>query len=88
MAEQGLIKEESKFISIALPGALLLIAIISAILVSHTVHLTRKAVGELQTLEKQRNELDVEWSQLLLEQSTLGSFREIENLSRTWKKLL
>jgi len=71
-----------KLVHFALPGVLLLVMLISAVLVSHTVHLTRKAVGELQALEKQRNALDVEWSQLLLEQSTLGSFREIENKAK------
>lgn len=71
-----------KLIRFALPGVLLLVMLISAVLVSHTVHLNRKAVGELQSLEKQRNALDVEWSQLLLEQSTLGSFREIENKAK------
>jgi len=52
------------------------------------VHKTRKAVGELQALEKQRNALDVEWSQLLLEQSTLGSFIEIENKAKGELKML
>ena len=82
VAAQKPTKTLPKLIRFVLPGVLLLVMLISAVLVSHTVHLTRKAVGELQAMEKQRNALDVEWSQLLLEQSTLGSFREIENKAK------
>jgi cell division protein FtsL len=82
VAVQGSTETISKLYSFVLPGLLLLVMLMSAILVSHTVHLTRTAVGELQKFEKQRNALDVEWSQLLLEQSTLGSFIEIENKAK------
>lgn len=62
-----------------MPFVLVVVLIVSAVATSYSVHLTRKAVGELQTLEQQRDHLYEEWSRLLLEQSTLGSFVEIEN---------
>lgn len=62
-----------------MPFVLAVIVIVSAVATSYSVHLTRKAVGHLQTLEQQRDHLYEEWSRLLLEQSTLGSFVEIEN---------
>jgi cell division protein FtsL len=62
-----------------MPFALVVILIVSAVATSYSVHLTRKAVGKLQALEQQRDHLYEEWSRLLLEQSTLGSFVEIEN---------
>ena len=36
-------------------------------------HLTRQAHGELRDLERQRDQLQVEWSRLLLERGTLAS---------------
>lgn len=66
------------FIKWITPLMLLIAVIVNAIWVSHTVHKTRKTVSELQSLERKRQQLDVEWSQLLLEQSTLGSYAEVE----------
>lgn len=62
-----------------MPLLLAVFLVMSAMATSYSVHKTRKAVGELQALEKQRDHLYEEWSRLLLEQSTLGSFVVIEN---------
>ena len=37
---------------------------------------------ELQTLNKTKEELRIEWSQLLLEQGTLGSELRVEKIAR------
>ena len=58
---------------------MVLILLSSSVLVSYSVHLCRRAVGELQALDTQRDKLDVVWSKLLLEHSTLGSLNKIEN---------
>ncbi len=62
-----------------MPLVLALFLVASAIASAYSVHMTRKAVGDLQALEKQRGRLYEDWSRLLLEQSTLGSFVEIES---------
>ena len=58
---------------------MVLVLLGSSVLVSFSVHLCRRAVGELQALDIQRDKLDVVWSKLLLEHSTLGSLNEVEN---------
>ena len=88
MKKQEAIEAKSPLFGFLAPAVLMVVMLVSAVLVSHTVHKTRKAVGALQALEKQRNYLDVEWSQLLLEQSTLGSFIEIENKAKGELKML
>ena len=60
---------------------LLAITTSSATGVIYTTHKNRYLLNELQQLEKQRNELQVEWGQLLLEQSSLVSGGRIENLA-------
>lgn len=46
-------------------------------------HQARKLFVEIQTLEKVRDELNEEWSRLLLEQSTWATDVRIEMLSRS-----
>ena len=46
-------------------------------------HQARKLFVEIQTLEKVRDELNEEWSRLLLEQSTWATDVRIELLSRS-----
>ena len=60
---------------------LLAITTSSATGVIYTTHKYRYLLNELQQLERQRNELQVEWGQLLLEQSSLVSQGRIENLA-------
>lgn len=46
-------------------------------------HQARKLFVEIQSLEKARDELNEEWSRLLLEQSTWATDVRIEMLSRS-----
>lgn len=57
----------------------LLVCVVSAGLsVVLTTHQNRFAFSELQELKDQANELDTEWGQLLIEQSTFGVEGRIE----------
>lgn len=51
--------------------------------VIYTTYKSRHLLNELQQLERQRNTLQVEWGQLLLEQSSLVSQGRIENMAIT-----
>lgn len=64
--------------SSALLHALLVSLLISGLMVVKTTHENRFAFNELQVLREEANQLDVEWGQLLLEQSTFGLDGRIE----------
>lgn len=51
---------------------------ISGTSVIYTTHQSRNLFDELQGLQDQRNELEVQWGQLLIEQSTFGVEGRIE----------
>jgi cell division protein FtsL len=53
----------------------------SAIGVIWSTHKSRHLLNDLQQLEQQRNDLQVQWGQLLLEQSSLVSQGRIENMA-------
>lgn len=53
----------------------------SATAVVYSTHRNRQLLNALQELEQERNGLQVEWGQLLLEQSSLVSQGRIENLA-------
>ena len=57
----------------------------SALGVVYAKYQTRKLFVELQTLQKIRDEMNVEWGQLQLEQSTWGTNARVEGIAR--KKL-
>lgn len=57
--------------SFALFGALSLV-LLAGLSVVATTHENRFAFNELQELREQANRLEVEWGQLLIEQSTFG----------------
>ncbi len=61
--------------------ALLVVTTGSATSVIYSTHKSRHLLNELQQLERERNGLQVEWGQLLLEQSSLVSQGRIENLA-------
>ena len=61
--------------------ALLMVTTGSATGVIYSTHKSRHLLNDLQQLEQRRNELQVEWGQLLLEQSSLVSQGRIENLA-------
>ena len=64
--------------SSALLYALLVLVLFSGLMVVKTTHENRFAFNKLQVLREEANQLDVEWGQLLLEQSTFGLGGRIE----------
>ncbi|PCJ20221.1 MAG: cell division protein FtsL [Gammaproteobacteria bacterium] len=60
---------------------LVAVNITSATGVSYCVHLSRNIVAELQALKQESNALEVEWGQLLLEQSAWGSYLRVEKIA-------
>lgn len=58
-----------------------LLVVISAIAIVLSQHHYRGLVTELQGLHVERDELDVEWGQLLLEQSTWATPSRIERFA-------
>lgn len=60
-------------------GALLaVLVLVSALAVVYAKHESRKLFVELQNLETERDDMDVEWGQLQLEQSTLTTHGRVE----------
>lgn len=64
---------------------LVLLVIISAFSVIYFTHMNRQTTSELEVLLTQRDELDIEWRNLLLEQNSLSEHSAIE--SKAGKKL-
>lgn len=56
--------------------------IVSALGVVYSTHYSRKLFVELTELKQTRDELNVEWGQLQLEQSTWATQGRIEELAR------
>lgn len=61
---------------------LLIITFVSAISVVYVKHYNRKLFVELQQLEKQRDDMEVEWGKLQLEQNTWATHARIERIAR------
>ena len=61
---------------------LLLILLVCALSVVASNHRARKVFSELETGQKRMRDLDVEWGQLQLEQSTLAAHVRIERSAR------
>jgi cell division protein FtsL len=70
---------EKRTVEIWLLGALVLG---SALGVVYSKHLYRSRHIQLQQLQNTRDKLHVEWTQLLLEQGTLGSDVQVEKIAR------
>lgn len=64
-------------------GLLALAGFASAIGVVYAKHESRKLFMELQALQATRDEMNVEWGQLQLEQSTLATHARIDTEART-----
>jgi len=62
--------------------ALLCLMLVSAIAVIYVTHLNRHAFSQYQAALQLRDRLDIEWGQLLLEQSAQASHARIEQLAR------
>ena len=57
------------------------VCVISAIALIYTKHESRKLFVELETLTHQRDELNIEWGQLQIEQSTWATHSRIEQVA-------
>ena len=69
--------------------ALLLVGVVvSALGTVFAKHDSRKLFVQLQDLESARDEMNIEWGQLQLEQSTWATHGRIEKLARTRLKML
>lgn len=55
----------------------------SALSVVWSIHETRTLFIELQALHSERDRLDIEWSQLKIEQSAWATHGRVENTART-----
>ena len=58
---------------------LMALVMASAFGVIYTKHQSRKLFVELQSLNKARDDMDIEWGQLQLEQSTLATHSRVED---------
>ncbi|MBL4899065.1 MAG: cell division protein FtsL [Colwellia sp.] len=58
---------------------LLILVVISAFSVIYYTHVNRQTTSELELLFTQRDELDIEWRNLLLEQNSLAEHSAIES---------
>lgn len=61
---------------------LALLVMVSAVAVIEAKHESRKRFVHLQTLEKERNQMNVEWGQLQLEQGTWATHSRVERVAR------
>ena len=57
------------------------VSMVSAIALVYTKHESRKLFIELETLTRERDELDIEWGQLQIEQSTWATHARIEKVA-------
>jgi len=61
---------------------LLAMVVLSAFSVIYYTHLNRQTTSELEILLTERDELDIEWRNLLLEQNSLAEHSAIESKAR------
>lgn len=65
--------------------AMFLLVMVSAVGVIFSKHESRKLFVQLQSLQKERDQMSIEWGRMQLEQSTWATHGRIEGLAR--KKL-
>ncbi len=66
---------------LAVNVSLVVVCLTSALAVITASHLTRDQYARLQQLEREQNQLQTEWGQLLLEESAWSSPARIERLA-------
>ena len=59
----------------------IVVCVTSAMALVYTRHESRKLFVELETLSDERDELNIEWGQLQIEQSTWATHARIEKLA-------
>lgn len=67
--------------------AVALVCVVSAIALVYTKHESRKLFVELERLSDERDELNIEWGQLQIEQSTWATHGRIEQIATDELKL-
>lgn len=72
---------EAKAQPVALMLAFAAVCVISAMALVYTKHEARKLFVELETLTHERDELNIEWGQLQIEQSTWATHGRIEQVA-------
>ncbi len=60
-----------------------LLVVVAGLATVHYEYRGRVLMSELQALQRNANELELEWQQLLLEQSTLSAKALIDQVART-----
>lgn len=65
----------------ALALALAIVCVISAVAIVYTKYEARKLFVELEALTAERDELNIEWGQLQIEQSTWATHARIERVA-------
>jgi cell division protein FtsL len=66
---------------VVLVFALAAVCVISALALVYTKHESRKLFFELEALTDERDELNIEWGQLQIEQSTWATHARIEQVA-------
>ncbi|AEW44311.1 cell division protein [Serratia symbiotica str. 'Cinara cedri'] len=64
-----------------IPLMLLILVLVSAIFVVTTVYHTRLLIAAREELVLERNALDIEWRNLILEENVLGDHSRIEHIA-------
>ena len=59
-----------------------LLVVASAIATVYAKHESRKLYAELQVLQRERDQLEMEWGQLQIEQSTWSTHARVERMAR------
>lgn len=67
---------------------LVIVVLASALGVVYSKHESRKLFVELDLLKKERDEMNVEWGRLQLEQSTLATHSHIEQTAKKRLKMV
>lgn len=67
---------------------LALVVLASSLGVVYAKHQSRKLFVELDTLKKERDEMNIEWGRLQLEQSTLATHSRIEQTAKKRLKMV
>ncbi len=68
-------------ISLTLTLALAIAVVLSAIAVVYTKHEARSEFNELQKLTAERDQLNIQWGQLQIEQSTFATHGRVERIA-------
>ena len=68
-------------LSIVKIGLLWLAVVASALAVTHYSHACRQIYGQLTAMQREMNQLQVEYGRYLLEQSAVGSLQRVEGMA-------